>query len=66
MSNTIVFMDAASELLDWIRENLQLEAVMAPPPASRDEIQGYLNTLEVHCTLYVYTVKYIYCKLHTV
>ncbi len=61
MSNTI-FMDEASQLLDWIRENLQLEAVVAPPPASRDEIQGYLYTLEVCCT---FTPFVHYCKLRT-
>ncbi len=48
MSNTVVFLEEASQLQDWIQENLQLEAVAAPPPANREEIQGYLNVLEVH------------------
>ena len=48
MGNMVVFLDNATELLDWLNERLQLEALSATPPANLEQLRGFLEKIEVH------------------
>ena len=48
MGNMVVFLDNATELLNWLNERLQLEALSATPPADLEQLRGFLEKIEVH------------------
>ena len=52
MGNMIVFLEGASELINWIRDKLQLDAVSAMPPANVVKLKNFLERIKVtHMTL---------------
>ena len=49
LGTTVVFLQTVAELLAWLAEKLQLEAVSATPPANVESLRGFVEVVEVMC-----------------
>ena len=49
LGTTVVFLQTVAELLTWLEEKLQLEAISATPPASVELLRGFVEIVEVMC-----------------
>ena len=49
LGTTVVFLQTVAELLTWLAEKLQLEAISATPPASVESLRGFVEIVEVMC-----------------
>lgn len=51
LGTTVVFLQTVAELLAWLEEKSQLEAISATPPASVESLKGFVEIVEVMCRL---------------
>ena len=51
LGTTVVFLQTVAELLAWLEEKLQLEAISATPLASVESLRGFVEIVEVMCGL---------------
>ena len=49
LGTTVVFLQTVAELLAWLAEKLQLEAISATPPASVESLRRFVEIVEVRC-----------------
>ena len=49
LGTTVVFLQTVAELLAWLKEKLQLEAISATPPANVESLRGFVEIVEVMC-----------------
>lgn len=51
LGTTVVFLQTVAELLAWLEEKSQLEAISATPPANVESLKGFVEIVEVMCRL---------------